>query len=69
MSDSDRERAIQLLNRNEGAKIPEISEQLNLSRERSRELVREIEAEYELGSSPDFRYKIVPKNTGREGDV
>lgn len=56
------EQAIELLQQEDGVSIPELAEALNCSRQEARSIVNRAERDYELGSSADFRYKII----GRE---
>lgn len=51
--------ARELLERSGGARIPEIADELEVTREQAREIVNKIDEEHELGSSADFSYQIL----------
>jgi len=53
------EEAIEMLKRDEGATVPDLAEELEVSRSEARDLLKQIDSEYELGSSSDFRYRIL----------
>lgn len=53
------QRTVELLKRDGGARVPEIAEELGISEARARDAVGRVDDEYELGSSPDFRYGII----------
>lgn len=59
VSESIYREAIQMLKREEGVRIPELADELDISRSEARTIVNKVGEEYELGSSADFRYKIL----------
>lgn len=53
------QKAIEMLKSAEGATVPDLAEELEVSRSEARGFLRQIDNEYELGSSSDFRYRIL----------
>lgn len=53
------ERAVELLRSDDGAKVPDLADELEVSRSEARDILNQIDEEYELGSSSDFRYRIL----------
>ena len=51
--------AIELLKSDDGARIPDIADELDVSRSEAKNILNQIDEQYELGSSSDFRYRIL----------
>lgn len=51
--------AVELLKSEDGARVPDLAKELDISRSEAKDILNQIDERYELGSSSDFRYRIL----------
>lgn len=51
--------AVELLKSEDGARVPDLANELDISRSEAKDILNQIDERYELGSSSDFRYRIL----------